>query len=195
MELLTPGTGLLFWQVIIFLSTFFILSKYAWKPIMSSLKEREKFIEDSLDSAKKAEEELINIQSKNEELVMDARKEREKILSDAKKLEELGCFALVLEKLPEYEERESNYGKKLEIIRKERIRFYGVDAWEPRGEEREAGLKAKKFVQDLLPVGGECVVRTGKEKGKFGRYLGEIYIDDKSLNDMLLENGHAEVYK
>lgn len=81
------------------------------------------------------------------------------------------------------------------IIRKERIRFYGVDAWEPRGEEREAGLKAKKFVQDLLPVGGECVVRTGKEKGKFGRYLGEIYIDDKSLNDMLLENGHAEVYK
>ena len=86
MELLTPGTGLLFWQVIIFLSTFFILSKYAWKPIMNSLKEREKFIEDSLDSAKKAEEELVNIQSKNEELVMEARKEREKILSDAKKL-------------------------------------------------------------------------------------------------------------
>jgi len=80
-------------------------------------------------------------------------------------------------------------------MRKERIRFYGVDAWETRGEEREDGLKAKEFVQNLLPVGSECVVRTGKQQGKFGRYLGEIFVDDKSLNDLLLEHGHAEVYK
>lgn len=77
MELLTPGTGLLFWQVIIFLTLLLVLSKYAWKPITESLKEREKFIEDSLDSAKKAEEELVNIQKKNEELLSEARKERE----------------------------------------------------------------------------------------------------------------------
>ena len=81
------------------------------------------------------------------------------------------------------------------IMRKERIRFYGVDAWETRGEEREEGLKAKEFVQNLLPVGSECVVRTGKEQGKFGRYLGEIFVNDRSLNEMLLEEGHAEVYK
>ena len=81
------------------------------------------------------------------------------------------------------------------ILRTERIRFYAVDAWETRGEERERGLEAKKFVQDLLPVGAECVVRTGKEQGKFGRYLGEIFVEGKSLNDMLLEGGHAEVYK
>ena len=86
MELLTPGTGLLFWQVVIFLSTLLVLSKFAWKPIMKSLKAREKFINDSLESAKKAEEELVSIQSKNEELIAKARKERETILSDAKKL-------------------------------------------------------------------------------------------------------------
>ena len=56
MELLTPGTGLLFWQAVIFFILFLVLSKYAWKPITESLREREKFIEDSLDSAKKAEE-------------------------------------------------------------------------------------------------------------------------------------------
>ena len=39
------------------------------------------------------------------------------------------------------------------IIRKERIRFYGVDAWETRGEERERGLKAKEFVLNLIPPG------------------------------------------
>tara|TARA_R100001015_G_C4633836_1_gene199325 strand:- start:356 stop:697 length:342 start_codon:yes stop_codon:yes gene_type:complete len=81
------------------------------------------------------------------------------------------------------------------IIRKERIRFYGVDAWETRGEEREDGLKAKKFVEEKIPVGSEVVVRTGKERGKYGRYLGEIYVDNRSLNDMLLEEGHAEIYK
>ena len=57
MELLTPGIGLIFWQGIIFLLLLFVLTKYAWKPITDSLKEREKFIGDSLDSAKKAEEE------------------------------------------------------------------------------------------------------------------------------------------
>ena len=61
MELLTPGIGLIFWQGIIFLLLLFVLTKYAWKPITDSLKEREKFIEDSLDSAKKAEEELVNL--------------------------------------------------------------------------------------------------------------------------------------
>ena len=81
------------------------------------------------------------------------------------------------------------------ILRTERIRFYGVDAWETRGEESERGLEAKKFVQELIPVGSEVVVRTGKEQGKFGRYLGEIYVNNKSLNEMLLEEGHAEVYK
>tara|TARA_R100001510_G_C7617468_1_gene179231 strand:+ start:290 stop:631 length:342 start_codon:yes stop_codon:yes gene_type:complete len=81
------------------------------------------------------------------------------------------------------------------IIRKERIRFYGVDAWETRGEERERGLLAKQFVEEVIPVGSEVMVRTGKEQGKFGRYLGEIFVDDKSLNEMLLEEGHAEVYK
>ena len=81
------------------------------------------------------------------------------------------------------------------IIRKERIRFYGVDAWETRGEERERGLLAKQFVEEVIPVGSEVMVRTGKEQGKFGRYLGEIFVDDKSLNEMLLEEGHAELYK
>ena len=80
MDLLTPGTGLIFWQLLIFSILFLVLSKYAWKPITQSLKDREKFIEDSLESAKKAEEELINIQKKNEDLLADARKERENFI-------------------------------------------------------------------------------------------------------------------
>ena len=84
MDLLTPGVGLIFWQIVIFTMLFFVLEKFAGKPITESLKEREKFIEDSLDSAKKAEKELLNIQKNNQDLISEARKEREKILAEAK---------------------------------------------------------------------------------------------------------------
>ena len=84
MDLLTPGVGLIFWQLLIFGILFLFLSKYAWGPITKSLKEREKFISDSIKSAEKAEKELEKLNDKNKELVKEARKEREKILLEAK---------------------------------------------------------------------------------------------------------------
>jgi F-type H+-transporting ATPase subunit b len=86
MDLLTPGVGLIFWQLLIFGILFLFLSKYAWGPITKSLKEREKFISDSIKSAEKAEKELEKLNDKNKELVKEARKEREKILLEAKSI-------------------------------------------------------------------------------------------------------------
>ena len=86
MDLLTPGVGLIFWQLLIFGLLFLFLSKYAWGPITKSLKEREKFISDSIKSAEIAEKELEKLNEKNKELVKEARKEREKILLDAKSI-------------------------------------------------------------------------------------------------------------
>ena len=83
MDLLTPGIGLIFWQLFIFGLLFLFLSKYAWKPIINSLREREKFISNSLKSAQEAEEDL---NKKNEALLKEARKEREKILLEAKSI-------------------------------------------------------------------------------------------------------------
>lgn len=84
MEFLTPGTGLLFWQVVIFLALVFLLAKYAWKPILSSLKEREESIQKALDSAEKAKLEMASLKSDNEKLLKEAREERDKILRDAR---------------------------------------------------------------------------------------------------------------
>ena len=64
MVLLTPGVGLIFWQLLIFGILFLFLSKYAWGPITKSLKEREKFISDSIKSAEKAEKELEKLNDK-----------------------------------------------------------------------------------------------------------------------------------
>ncbi|TAG57343.1 MAG: ATP synthase F0 subunit B [Cytophagales bacterium] len=83
MELITPSIGLLFWSLIIFVILLFILTKFAWKPIVGALEEREKFISDALDQANKAKEEMSKLKSENEALLMQARQERDKILKDA----------------------------------------------------------------------------------------------------------------
>jgi F-type H+-transporting ATPase subunit b len=84
MELLTPGVGLIFWQTIVFLFLVFLLAKLAWKPILSSLKEREETIQTSLDMAVKAKEEMAALKADNEILLKEARVERDKILRDAR---------------------------------------------------------------------------------------------------------------
>ena len=83
MELITPGAGLIFWQAVVFLSLFLILRKFAWRPILDSLKIREESIEDALNSAEQAREEMQNLKSENEQLLNEARAERDQILKEA----------------------------------------------------------------------------------------------------------------
>ncbi len=84
MEFLTPGTGLLFWQIIIFVGLFFLLKAFAWKPILASLKEREDSIQQALDAAEKAKMEMASLKSDNEKLLKDSREERDRILREAR---------------------------------------------------------------------------------------------------------------
>ncbi len=84
MELLTPGTGLLFWQIVVFLGLFFLLTKLAWKPILASLKERETSIQSALDAAEKAKAEMASLKEDNEKLLKETRAERDVILREAR---------------------------------------------------------------------------------------------------------------
>ncbi len=84
MELLTPGTGLIIWQAIIFILLVLLLSRLAWKPIIASLKEREQSIQSALDSAEKAKIEMASLKADNEKLLKEAREERDKILRSAR---------------------------------------------------------------------------------------------------------------
>jgi F-type H+-transporting ATPase subunit b len=86
MELVTPDFGLLFWQVLTFLTVLFVLSKFAWKPIISGLKEREESIETALSEAKKAREEMASLTADNQKLILEARRERDKMLDEAQKM-------------------------------------------------------------------------------------------------------------
>ncbi|HYF68057.1 MAG TPA: F0F1 ATP synthase subunit B [Ohtaekwangia sp.] len=84
MELLTPGTGLIIWQTIIFVGLFFLLAKFAWKPILGALKERETSIQHALDSAERAKQEISLLKADNEKLLKEAREERERIMREAR---------------------------------------------------------------------------------------------------------------
>lgn len=88
MELIQPGIGLAFWMIVSFSILFFILSKYAWKPIIKMLKEREVAIDEALHAADKARNEIKLIQNKNEELLIQAKEERDIILSEARKIKD-----------------------------------------------------------------------------------------------------------
>jgi len=88
MELVTPGIGLIFWMTLSFLLLLLILKKYAWKPVLKMLKERETKIEESLQQAEKAHEEMKQLKFSNEELLREAKNERDNILRDARVIRE-----------------------------------------------------------------------------------------------------------
>ena len=88
MDLLTPGFGLFFWTLIAFLTVFFLLKKFAWKPILEALSEREKNIADSIASAEKVRMEMASMKSEHELLLNQAREERTMLLKEAKETKE-----------------------------------------------------------------------------------------------------------
>lgn len=88
MELVQPGLGLIFWMTLSFSILLWILAKFAWKPIMKGLKERENTIDEALNAANKAKEEMKELKFSNEQLLKEAKEERDNILRDARHVKE-----------------------------------------------------------------------------------------------------------
>lgn len=78
--------GLFVMQTIIFLVLLLLLTKFAWKPILQSLRIREESIQDALDSAENAKKEMAQLKADNEKLLEEARQERDQILKDAREV-------------------------------------------------------------------------------------------------------------
>ena len=88
MELVKPAFGLIFWMFISFGIILFILKKFAWKPILKMLHERERSIQDAIDSAKKTREEMALLRSDNERVLTEAKTQRDIILKEAREIKE-----------------------------------------------------------------------------------------------------------
>ena len=88
MELLIPEVGLVIFQSIAFLILLFLLAKFAWKPVLGAIKEREQSIDEALNKAELARQEMARLSSQNEDLMKQAREERDQILKEAKALKD-----------------------------------------------------------------------------------------------------------
>jgi F-type H+-transporting ATPase subunit b len=88
MQLVTPGIGLIFWMLVSFSLVLFVLGKYAWKPIMKGIHQREDTIEKALEAANDAQKEMLKLKAGNEQLLRDAKDERDALLRDARKIKE-----------------------------------------------------------------------------------------------------------
>ena len=88
MELVTPSFGLIIWTSVTFIILLFLLGKFAWKPILNAVKEREDSIEDALNSAARAREEMEQLKSDNERILQEARQERDAMLKEARQIKD-----------------------------------------------------------------------------------------------------------
>ena len=88
MELIKPGLGLLFWMTVTFSIVLWLLSKYAWKPILKSIKEREDSINNALNAADDARKQMDALKTDNEKLLAEARKERDRLLKEASEMKD-----------------------------------------------------------------------------------------------------------
>ena len=88
MELIKPAIGLIFWMCLTFGIVLFILKKFAWKPILKALRDREDSIQNALDAAKKAREEMASLKSDHEKIITEAKTERDNILKEAREIKE-----------------------------------------------------------------------------------------------------------
>jgi len=78
--------GLFFWQTLLFVLLLLLLKKYAWKPMLTAVNDREEGIKNALDSAEKAKLEMQNLQADNQKLLKEARVEREAMLKEAREI-------------------------------------------------------------------------------------------------------------
>ncbi len=88
MELVTPAIGLIFWMLVTFAIIFFILKKFAWKPILGMIKEREQGIEKALKSADDALDTMRELKAGNEKILAQARNEKDAMLKEARDTKE-----------------------------------------------------------------------------------------------------------
>ena len=160
-SLTTPAIGTLVWSTVIFVLFFLILTKFAWKPILSAVKARDEMIKGSLESAEKAREEMLKLQSDNEAILRKAREERENILKEAREVRD--------KLISEAKGKATEEAEKL--IEKARI---GIES-----EKRKALSEIHEQVTTLSveiasKLLGQKLKQTGEQEKLIDNYLKEI---------------------
>jgi F-type H+-transporting ATPase subunit b len=160
---LDVNPGLILWTVITFLCLLFILAKFAWKPIMNSLSERESFIKNSLDKAESAQKEAEKLVAENKANLLQAGEEAQKIIDQGK----------------EYAEK-----LKVQMLDESKIQAKKMieDATlEIQRKNAEAFNKLKDQVAEIAVSAAEKILRENLDKEKQTKLVNK-YLDELSKN-------------
>ena len=164
MSLINPGFGLIIWMTLAFGVLLYILAKFAWKPIMASLKEREDSIETSLRAAEKARAAMQDLKIDNEKLLRDAKDERDALLRDARKIKE--------QIIEEAKEKANAEGVNIIEAAKERIEY----------EKNAAVVEIKNLIATYsIQIAEKILKEELKDKKKQEAYA-EKLLKETSLN-------------
>lgn len=164
MELVTPGIGLVFWTVLIFLLLLFLLRKFAWKPINNAVKNREESIRSALEAADVAKEEMKQLQADNEKIIKEARAERDQMMKEAKQVKET-----IISEAREKADIEAR--KMIEIAR-----------MNIQNEKASAISEIKKQVAKLSVDIAESILREELKDDKKRKELVDKLLEDIKLN-------------
>ncbi|SDD70262.1 ATP synthase F0 subcomplex B subunit [Pricia antarctica] len=82
------SVGLFFWQTVLFIILLLLLRKFAWKPILDAVNDREAGIKNALVAAEEAKKEMQNVTADSEKLLKEARTEREAMLKEAREIKD-----------------------------------------------------------------------------------------------------------
>ncbi|RMD49556.1 MAG: ATP synthase F0 subunit B [Ignavibacteria bacterium] len=140
--------GVIFWTVITFVILLFILKKVAWKPILSTLDEREKMIKDSLEKAEKAKEEAEKLIAENQANIAKAEEEAQKVIAQSR----------------EYAETLKN--QLIEEGKAEKKKLIDDALAELERKNQEAFLKLKEQVADIAIEAAEKIIRENLDREK-----------------------------
>jgi F-type H+-transporting ATPase subunit b len=164
MDLITPEYGLFVWQVVVMIVLIFLLTKFAWKPVMKAVGEREASINDALDSAEKAKEEMANLKADNEKLLQQARAERDEMLKEAQDMK----ASIISEATEDANEKAER------ILEKAQITI--------QSEKKQALFEIKSQVAELSVQIAETVVKKQLDDKKEQMALVNKMLDDVKLN-------------
>ncbi len=164
MEIVMPEVGVIFWTVLAFLVVWFILRKFAWKPILNMLNERNQYIDNGLRMAEKAKEEMQKMEARYEELIKEAKFEREKLLKEARDSQDKIIS----------EARESAQKETAQLIEKARKK---IEA------EREAAFaEMKNEIVDYSVQIAEKILRKEFDNKNMQKEVAERYMKDIKIN-------------
>ena len=156
--------GLFFWQLLLFVGLVLLLKKFAWKPILDAVNEREEGIKKALESAENAKKEMQNLASDNEALIKEARAERDAMLKEAREIRE--------KMISEAKEDAKEQGAKMI-----------ENAVTAIDQEKQAALAhLKKEVGDLSMIIAKAILKKELSSQEDQIKLVEVMLKDVTLN-------------